>query len=657
MSDSPRIRLLALVNKATGIAPNQRYRLEQWAPHLASEHGIEIDFVPFESPQLTRVLYEKGRYATKAAWVFYDFIRRFGAVRRARRYDGVVVSREASLIGPALYERLLPALGLPLIYDFDDAIWSPQQLTAGEARNGPFAKLHFFGKTSTICRIATAVTPGNEYLANYARQRNANVTVVPSSIELADYPVQPELPDDGPFVICWTGSTSTLAHFEFARPALERIAAQRPTEVRVICSEPPAQPIAGAKTTFVRWNAATEARDVGACHVGIMPLPDDEVTRGKCGMKALQYMATGRPVVVSPVGMNVDLVQDGANGLLASTTDDFVEALTKIAENPALRWTMGQAARRTVEDQYSAKEVAASFARVARDAVGSADVVGRLPTPGASNIDPKTVEGFGKGWASFDQSGMTREELREVFDAYFEIFPFEDLPPDAEGFDLGCGSGRWADLMAERVGTLHCIDPAAEALAVAERRLRDHPNVELHCASVDAMPLADASQDFGYSLGVLHHVPDTAAAIASCARKLKPGAPFLVYLYYRFDNRPAWFRGLWHATDIVRRPISRAPFAIRKATTEIIAVAVYWPLARLSRRLEKSGRNVSSFPLSMYRRRSFYTMRTDALDRFGTRLEKRFTRKEIEAMMKDAGLVDIRFKPSEPYWVACGRKA
>ena len=275
----------------------------------------------------------------------------------------------------------------------------------------------------------------------------------------------------------------------------------------------------------------------------------------------------------------------------------------------------------------------------------------------ARNLDEKTVEGFGREWASFDQFAMTAQEQREMFDAYFGIFPFEKLPSNAEGFDLGCGSGRWAQLVADKVGTLHCIDPAADALAVAERRLGRYENVRLHRASVDEIPLADASQDFGYSLGVLHHIPDTEAALASCTRKLKPGAPFLLYLYYRFDNRPAWFRGLWQASDLVRRPISRAPFAVRKAVTDAIALSVYWPLARFSRLLEKNGRNVSSFPLSSYRDRSFYTMRTDALDRFGTRLEQRFTRAEIEKMMKTAGLQNIEFKPSEPFWVALGWKA
>jgi len=278
-------------------------------------------------------------------------------------------------------------------------------------------------------------------------------------------------------------------------------------------------------------------------------------------------------------------------------------------------------------------------------------------TAAPSNIDPKTVEGFGQEWAAYDQSALRGEEYERLFQTYFGIFPFEALPAEAEGFDLGCGSGRWAAGVAPRVGTLHCIDPAEEALAVARKRLAGQANVTFDCASVDAIPLPEASQDFAYSLGVLHHIPDTAAALADCVRKLKPGAPFLVYLYYAFDNRPAWFRGLWKATDVVRQGICRLPFALRKALTTGIATAVYWPLARTAKVLHAAGLPTASFPLAAYRDTSFYTMRTDALDRFGTRLEQRFTRDQIERMMITAGLRDIRFSPATPHWVAVGIKA
>ena len=273
----------------------------------------------------------------------------------------------------------------------------------------------------------------------------------------------------------------------------------------------------------------------------------------------------------------------------------------------------------------------------------------------SNNLDTKTVEGFGDEWERFDQSELTTAERGRIFNCYFSIFPWNALPPNAEGFDLGCGSGRWAKEVAPRVAKLHCIDPSS-ALAVAKRNLTDKSNCEFHAASVDAIPLDDASMDFGYSLGVLHHVPDTAAGIAACVSKLKPGAPFLIYLYYAFDNKPMWFKTVWHASDVLRKVVSKLPHTLRFVASQILAVLIYWPLARSANVLEKLGFNVSNIPLSSYRKNSFYTMRTDALDRFGTQLEQRFTKKQIQEMMELAGLDGIKFSDAVPYWCAVGYK-
>lgn len=272
----------------------------------------------------------------------------------------------------------------------------------------------------------------------------------------------------------------------------------------------------------------------------------------------------------------------------------------------------------------------------------------------AGNLDAAVVEGFGDEWTRFDQSSVDAQELSALFESYFAIFPWRDLPPNATGFDLGCGSGRWAQFVAPRVGRLTCIDASWDALAVARRKLADQPNVQFVHASVGTLPLPLASCDFGFSLGVLHHVPDTEAGVRAAARLLKPGAPFLLYLYYAFDNRPWWFKRLWQASDVGRRLISRLPHSLRYWVSQGLAASVYWPLSRASRLLERAGLPVESLPLSAYRARSFYTMRTDALDRFGTRLEQRFTRAEIVAMMTRAGLVRIRVSEAAPYWVACG---
>ena len=278
-------------------------------------------------------------------------------------------------------------------------------------------------------------------------------------------------------------------------------------------------------------------------------------------------------------------------------------------------------------------------------------------TSNDGNIDQETVRDFGEEWRRFDQSGVTRSEMERMFGEYFAVFPWDALPADAEGFDAGCGSGRWAALMAPLVGRLHCLDASGTALAVARSQLAHLGNVDFTEAPIDAMPLADNSQDFGYSLGVLHHLPDPAAGLAACVRKLKPGAPMQVYIYYAFDNKPLWFAVLWRVSDWIRRAVSKAPFAVKSVLAEIFAALIYWPLARGARFAERQGRNVANWPLSAYRWRSYYSIRTDALDRFGTRLEHRLTRAQITAMMEKAGLRDIRFSDAVPFWCASGRKA
>ncbi|HXX74306.1 MAG TPA: class I SAM-dependent methyltransferase [Nitrospiraceae bacterium] len=272
------------------------------------------------------------------------------------------------------------------------------------------------------------------------------------------------------------------------------------------------------------------------------------------------------------------------------------------------------------------------------------------------NLDAQTVQGFGDEWTRFDQKGLAEHEREELFNRYFHIFPWQLLPAGAVGFDLGCGSGRWAALVAPRIRRLHCIDASESSVAVARRNLASLPNCEFHVASVDQLPLDADSMDFGYSLGVLHHVPDTEAGLRACVNALKPGAPFLLYLYYAFDNRPWWFRLLWRISDLGRRVISRSPMRLRYAISQMIAGIVYYPLARLSFLLERVGVNVDCVPLSSYRAHSFYVMRTDALDRFGTKLEQRFTAAQIRGMMERAGLERITFSGSVPFWCAVGLK-
>ena len=243
-----------------------------------------------------------------------------------------------------------------------------------------------------------------------------------------------------------------------------------------------------------------------------------------------------------------------------------------------------------------------------------------------------------------------------MFAGYFDIFSWASPPASSIGTDIGCGSGRWAFLVAPRVGHPSLVDPSEDALAVAGRNMASAMNVSFHHASVDASPFKEVSLDFAYSLGVLHHVPDTASAIFSIAQVLNPGAPFLIDLYYAFDQRSWWFRALWRASNAIRGCVCRMPIRLKNIVCEAIALIVYLPLARTGLLLDRLGMLPDAWPLANYRKRKYYVMRTDALNRFGARLDQRFSREQIESVLRTAGFSDIRFSDAQPLWCAVGVK-
>ncbi len=271
------------------------------------------------------------------------------------------------------------------------------------------------------------------------------------------------------------------------------------------------------------------------------------------------------------------------------------------------------------------------------------------------NIDKKTVNSFSNEWSRFNQDSLSIHESKDIFDKYFNIYPLKKLKKNFEIFDMGCGTGRWAFHLAPLVKKINCIDPSS-AIIEAKKNLAKFNNIYYFNTSIDELNLAHNSQDFGYSLGVLHHIPDTSKALKSCNNLLKPGAPFLCYLYYNFDNKPKWFKFLWAISNILRNLIIKLPNSFKNIITDILAIFLYYPLSRSAFILEKMKFDTTNFPLSFYKNKSFYTMRTDSRDRFGTPLEKRFTKDQIKKMMIEAGFKNISFSDKEPFWCCLGFK-
>ncbi|MBT5402490.1 MAG: class I SAM-dependent methyltransferase [Crocinitomicaceae bacterium] len=271
------------------------------------------------------------------------------------------------------------------------------------------------------------------------------------------------------------------------------------------------------------------------------------------------------------------------------------------------------------------------------------------------NIEDVIVDSFGEEWEKFNQ--FSDHEINKIGNMYFDIIDDKIINSNTYGIDIGCGTGRWTKFLLDRIGFMEVVDPS-KAIMAADKLLENKKNVRLSMASTDNLPFNDETFDFGMSIGVLHHIPNTEKALKHCVNKIKKGGYFYVYLYYNFESRGIVFKTLFYVVNTMRRMISRLPSRFKKWVCDAIALCVYMPIVLIGRFISFIGfkKIAKVLPLSMYQHCSFYIIRNDALDRFGTSLEQRFSKEEIRDMMIKAGLEQIVISESTPYWHAVGRK-
>jgi ubiquinone/menaquinone biosynthesis C-methylase UbiE len=271
------------------------------------------------------------------------------------------------------------------------------------------------------------------------------------------------------------------------------------------------------------------------------------------------------------------------------------------------------------------------------------------------NIDEEVVRSFGEEWLKFND--FSDQTIDQIALEYFDIIRPEHVNKNTYGLDIGCGTGRWTKWMTKRIGFMEAVDPS-NAVFAADKLLGDIPNVRLTKASIDTIPFADNSFDFAMSIGVLHHIPDTAQAMKDCVKKVKPGGYFYCYLYHNLETRGWWFKTLYWLSDLIRKLVCKLPTPVKRFVCDILAVIIYMPLVLWVRFLVLIGlRKIAvKMPLSAYNNKSFFVIRNDALDKFGTRLEQRFSKKQVITMMQEAGLEKIEISPLTPFYHAIGRK-
>jgi len=330
-----------------------RFRIAQFIPHL-EEAGFEVTLKSLFTPEFFRLVYKPGRYVHKAVTFAGLAIKRLDSLRDASRFDLVLMYREMFPIGPALVERLLALRRRPpLVFDFDDAIFLP---SVSEA-NRLIGALKHPRKVASIIRHSQHVIVGNEYLASYARRFNSAVTTIPTCVDTTKFVPTLDRVGNGAGrsrlpVVGWIGSPTTASYIRGLAPVLRRVREQHPFTLRVSGTGEPVT-VPGVETDNVGWSLDREVALFSGCDIGVYPLADDEWSKGKCGFKAIEFMACGVPVVASAVGVNRELIQDGVNGFLAATDQEWVEKLGCLLASGELRRRFGDAGRRTVDERYS----------------------------------------------------------------------------------------------------------------------------------------------------------------------------------------------------------------------------------------------------------------------------------------------------------------
>jgi len=340
-------RILYIAPHRPGRSPGQRFRFEQFIDYF-EQNNYQISYSYIVSAWGDKILYAKGKYLFKL-WIAIKaiFIRVYDWFR-CKKFDLIIIYREANFLGNIFFEKKFKASGVPIVFDFDDAIW----LNDVSDGNSNLKWLKRPEKTADIIALSNTVIAGNSYLAEYARQYNSRVIVVPTSVN-TDYYFTKSNTENSSVCIGWTGSSTTLKHFQEALPFLKKVKDKYGNKIsfKVIIDVDIELPELGLKST--KWTKETEIEELNKIDIGIMPLPDDKWSKGKCGFKGIQYMALGKPTVMSPVGVNTEIIRDGENGCLASDNEEWIEKLSKLIESKELREQLGEAGKQTIIKYYS----------------------------------------------------------------------------------------------------------------------------------------------------------------------------------------------------------------------------------------------------------------------------------------------------------------
>jgi glycosyltransferase involved in cell wall biosynthesis len=348
-------KILFIVQYPRGISPSQRFRLELYEKTLR-DNNIDFHIQPFIDRSTRKIIYQKGYALKKVFGVIKGFARRFASLTKIHNYDFIAVYREASPIGPPIFEWIYTKIfRKKMIFDFDDAIWIPQVSDNNKLKR--FVKCSW--KIKYICKWSYTVSVGNMFLFDYATKYNKNVILNPTCVD-TEYRHN-ILQSHNTDIVCigWTGSFSTLVYLNQVIEVLKELERKYSFDFVVIADKDPCLPLKSYQ--FLKWNKETEIDDLLNIHIGIMPLSDSEFERGKCGFKIIQFLALGIPAVASPIGVNKNIIEKDVNGFLCANKEEWYTALENLLSDNRLREKMGIAGRKKIAEHYSVKSNATNF--------------------------------------------------------------------------------------------------------------------------------------------------------------------------------------------------------------------------------------------------------------------------------------------------------
>lgn len=636
------MKVLFIVPYPTEGASN-RLRVEQFLRYL-DRREVQWRMEPFMSSELYSILYVKGHVLRKFYYFMRALIRRFWVLLRASNYDVIFIHRRIFPIWTPFNTWLLRRLHSGIIFDFDDGIFLPNRADFRESVYTFFKQSH---RVADIIKLSSLVIAGNEFLRDYAVKYNPNVVIIPTPVETEVYRAEsPRDGRDGKVVVGWIGSHTTAKYLKMLDRVFEELLARYPQlEVRVIGGRytPPSR---NGRIKNLPWSLERELEDLRAFDIGIMPLRDDEWERYKCGFKALLYMSMRLPVVCSPVGVNNFIVEEGVNGFLARSEEEWIEKISSLVESPELRERLGREGQARVEARYSVKRNFHIFHKVIRDAYEAALEKRR---PDFERSQKKTQRSFDFQWTEFPDMVPANEE--HFLNYIHPLGP--DFFKGKVGLDAACGFGRHV-YYAAQYGARRIVGmDFSNAIFTARATSRDLSNVSLAKGDIYHLPFKPASFDFIYSLGAIHHLPDPERGFQALLTCLKPGAPVFIWVY---STKRVFIN---FVTESARRITRCIPHRVLKRICFVFALLDYTLFIKpykMLRRYSLIDRIVFS-RIKLYAKFPFSVCYADWFDRFSAPIRHYFDEEELRAWAYRAGLKKVLITPTERYgWRLYGER-